>query len=81
MWFVLFSVYLHSPFNAIIILDSLLEDLNGTTILTPIPSKIPSDVLKFEGKNGEDTNDHVMTCHSWFSLNSLHRGFFKLRLF
>ena len=30
----LFSVYLHSSFTASIILDSLLDDLNFTTILT-----------------------------------------------
>ena len=34
VWFDLFSVYPHSPFTAIIILDSLLEDLNDTAILT-----------------------------------------------
>ena len=34
VWFVLFNVYLHSPFTTTIIFDSLLEDLNGTTILT-----------------------------------------------
>ena len=33
MWFDLFSVYLHSSFTTSIILDSLLNDLNGTTIL------------------------------------------------
>ena len=32
-WFDLFSVYLHSYFTASIIFDSLLEYLNGTTIL------------------------------------------------
>ena len=33
MWFDLFSVYLHSSFTASIILDSLFDDINGTTIL------------------------------------------------
>ena len=34
VWFEFFSVYLHSSFTASIIFESLLEDLNGTTILT-----------------------------------------------
>ena len=33
VWFDFFSVYLHYPFTASIIFDSLLEYLNGTTIL------------------------------------------------
>ena len=33
MWFDLFSVYLHSSFTASIILESLFDDINGTTIL------------------------------------------------
>ena len=33
VWFVLFSLYLHSPFTAIIILNYLLEYLNGIQIL------------------------------------------------
>ena len=28
-----------------------------------VPSKIPSDILKFEGKSGEDPRDHVTTFH------------------
>ena len=34
MWFDFLSVYLHSSFTASIILDSFLDDLNDTTILT-----------------------------------------------
>ena len=34
MWIDLFSVYLHSPFTASIIFDSMLEYLNATIILT-----------------------------------------------
>ena len=40
VWFDLFNVYLHSPFTASIIFDSLLEDLNGTTILTYLTSTL-----------------------------------------
>jgi hypothetical protein len=38
----------------------------------PVPTKIPSDILKFEGKNGEDPGDHVTTFHLWCSSNSLN---------
>jgi hypothetical protein len=27
----------------------------------PIPTKLPYDIPKFEGKNGEDPGDHVTT--------------------
>ena len=43
VWFDLFNVYIHSPFTTIIILDSLLEDLNGTTILTKKRNKEDKD--------------------------------------
>jgi hypothetical protein len=33
----------------------------------PIPTKIPSDILKFKGKTGEDLGDHVTTLHIWCS--------------
>jgi hypothetical protein len=47
----------------------------------PVPTKLPSDILKFEGKNGEDHGDHVTTFHLWCSLNSLNDDFIRLRLF
>ena len=37
----------------------------------PIPTKMPSDIPKFEGKIGENTLNHIMTFHLWCSLNSL----------
>ena len=37
----------------------------------PIPNKLPSDILKFDGKLGEDPKNHVMTFHCWCSSNSL----------
>ena len=46
VWFDLFRAYIHSPFTAIIILDSLLEDLNGTTILTIEPLTLQPNILK-----------------------------------
>jgi hypothetical protein len=47
----------------------------------PIPTKLPSDILKFEGKNGEDPGDHVTTFHLWCSSNSLNDDSIWLRLF
>jgi hypothetical protein len=37
-----------------------------------IPIELPSDILKFKGKNGEDPGDHVTTFHLWCSSNSLN---------
>jgi hypothetical protein len=45
------------------------------------PTKLPSDILKFKGKNGEDPSDHVTTFHLWFSSNSLNDDYIRLRLF
>ena len=29
----------------------------------PMPTNLPSDILKFEGKSGEDLSNHIMTYH------------------
>jgi hypothetical protein len=47
----------------------------------PIPTKFPSDIMKFEGKNDKDPGDHVTTFHQWCSLNSLNEDSIRLRLF
>jgi hypothetical protein len=47
----------------------------------PIPTKFVSDIPKFEGKNGEDSSDHMTTFHRWFSYNSLNDDSIHLRLF
>jgi hypothetical protein len=47
----------------------------------PIPTKLPSDIPKFEGKSGEDPGDHVTTFHLWCSSNSLNDDSVHLRLF
>ena len=46
-----------------------------------VPTKIPSDIPKFEGKNGEDPADHITTFHLWCSSNSLIDDSNRLRLF
>jgi hypothetical protein len=46
-----------------------------------IPTKLPSDIPKFDEKPGEDPNNHVMTFHLWCSSNSLMDDSIRLRLF
>jgi hypothetical protein len=46
-----------------------------------IPAKLPSNILKFDGKLGEDPNNHVMNLHLWFSSNSLIDDSIHPRLF
>jgi hypothetical protein len=46
-----------------------------------IPAKLPLDILKFDGKAGEDPNNHVMTFHLWCSSNLLMDDSIRLRLF
>jgi hypothetical protein len=47
----------------------------------PIPAKIPSDILKFEGNIGEYPGDHITTFHLWCSSNSLNDNSIHLRFF
>ena len=46
-----------------------------------VPTKLPSDIPKFEGKSGEDTGEHVTTLHLWCSCNSLNDDSNRLRPF
>ena len=46
-----------------------------------VPTKLPSDIPKFEGKPGEDPSEHVTTLHLWCSSNFLHHDSIRLRLF
>jgi hypothetical protein len=46
-----------------------------------IPTKLPSDIPKFEGKNSEDIGDHITTFHLWFSSNSPNNDSICLLLF
>jgi hypothetical protein len=47
----------------------------------PMPTKLPSDIPKFEAKPNKDSGDHVTTFNLWFSSNSLRDDFVQLRLF
>ena len=46
-----------------------------------VPTKVPGDYPKFEGKAREDPQAHVMTYHLWCSLNSWIDDFICLRIF
>jgi hypothetical protein len=44
----------------------------------PVPTKIPSNIPKFEGKNGEDPGEHITTFHLWCSSNSMNHDSIRL---
>jgi hypothetical protein len=46
-----------------------------------IPAKLPFDIPKFDGRSGENPNNHVMKFHLWCSSNSLMDDSIQLRLF
>jgi hypothetical protein len=73
------------PFLATLDLPDLSRILNDPIRHSPqwptMPAKLPSDVPKFDGKVGEDPNNHVMTFHLWCSSNSLMDDSVRLRLF
>ena len=43
--------------------------------------KVTSNIPKFNGKQGDDSKNHVMTFHLWCSSNSLMDDSIHLRLF
>jgi hypothetical protein len=47
----------------------------------PMPTMLPSDILKFKGKTSEDPSDHVKIFHLWCSSNSLRDKSVHLCLF
>ena len=57
--------------------DPILHDATWPNM----PTKLSSDIPKFDGKPGEDPNNHVMTFHLWCSSNSLMDDSIRLRLF
>ena len=46
-----------------------------------VPAKLPPNIPKFEGKNGEDIGENVTIFHLWCSSNLLNRDFIRLWLF
>jgi hypothetical protein len=57
--------------------DPILHDATWTNM----PTKLPSYILKFKGKQVEDLANHVMTFHLWFSSNIIMDDSIHLRLF
>jgi hypothetical protein len=57
------------PFLATLNLPNLVKLMNDLVSQNPtwplVPTKLPSDIPKFEGKNGEDPGDHATTFHLW----------------
>jgi hypothetical protein len=63
-------------------LSQLTNDPIYLSLVWPaILAKLPSDIPKFDGKSGEDPNNHVMTFHLWCSSNSLMDDSIRLCLF
>ena len=73
------------PFLATLNLPDLAKLMNDhvsqNPTCPPFRTKLPSDIPKFKGKNGEDPGDHVTTFHLWCSSNSLNEESIRLRLF
>jgi hypothetical protein len=73
------------PFLATLDLLDLSRILNDLIHHSPqwpaIPTKLPSDIPKFDGKPGEDPNNHVMNFHLWCSSNSLMDDSIRLHIF
>jgi hypothetical protein len=73
------------PFLATLDFPDLSRILNDPICHSPqwpaIPAKLPLDIPKFDGKAGEDPNNHVMNFHLWCSSNSLMDDSIRLRLF
>jgi hypothetical protein len=72
-----FLATLHLPNLSRLLNDPICHDPGWP----PMPTKLPSDIPKFEGKPGEDPGDHVMTFHLWCSSNMLKDDSVQLRLF
>jgi hypothetical protein len=70
------------PFLAMLNLPDLSKLMNDPVshdpTWPPIPTKLLSDIPKFEGKNGEDSGDHITSFHLWFSSNSLNHDSIRL---
>jgi hypothetical protein len=63
-------------------LPKLINDpIRHSLVWPPIPTRLPSDIPKFEGKANEDPNTCIMTFHLWCSSNSLMDDSIRLRLF
>jgi hypothetical protein len=46
-----------------------------------MPTKLPSDIPKFEGKAGDGLANHIMTFNLWYSSNNIMDDSSGIRLF
>jgi hypothetical protein len=76
---------LQMPYLASLNIPDLTKLTNDPILHDPtwpaMPTKLPSDIPKFEGKAGDDPANHVMTFHLWCSSNSIMDDSIRLRLF
>jgi hypothetical protein len=76
---------LQMPYLASLNIPDLTKLTNDPILHNPtwpaMPTKLPSDIPKFEGKAGDDPANHVMTFHLWCSSNSIMEDSVRLRLF
>jgi hypothetical protein len=76
---------LQMPYLASVNIPDLTKLTNDPILHDPtwpaMPTKLPSDIPKFEGKAGDDPANHVMTFHLWCSSNSIMDDSIRLRLF
>jgi hypothetical protein len=68
---------LNIPYLTKLMNDPILHDPTWPNM----PTKLPSDIPKFEGKPREDPANHIMYFHLWCSSNSIMEYFVLLRLF
>ena len=68
---------LYFPYLSKLINDPIQHDPFWPTI----PVKLPSGILEFDGKQGEDPKNHVTTFHLYCSSNSSKDDSIRLRLF
>jgi hypothetical protein len=73
------------PYLASLNIPDLSKLMNGPILhdltWTNMPTKLPSEIPKFEGKSGADPANHVMTFHLWYSSNNIMDDSIRLRLF
>jgi hypothetical protein len=73
------------PYLAYLNIHDLSKFTNGPILHDPtwpnMPTKLPSDIPKFEGKLGNGPANHVMTFHLLFSSNKIMDDSIFLRLF
>jgi hypothetical protein len=75
----------HMPYLASLNIPDLTKITNDPIFHNPtwpaMPTKLPSDIPKFEGKAGDDPSNHIMKFHLWCSSNNIMDDSIRLRLF